>query len=151
MRNEVRRIEDQLRRAFEGEAWHGPALSEILKRVEAVRADSRPFPEAHTIRELLTHVLVWEEEAIARLQGRGHQDLAPEKDWPKGEAWTDLVARAGEVHRALLEAVGELEDSRLEDRVPGNPPTVYHLLHGVVQHNLYHAGQIALLRKATSS
>jgi hypothetical protein len=51
----------------------------------------------------------------------------------------------------MLEGVGELEDSRLEDRVPGNPLTLYHLLHGIVQHNLYHAGQIVFLTKAASS
>jgi uncharacterized damage-inducible protein DinB len=109
-----------------------------------------PLPEAHTIRELLTHILVWEEEAVARLRGEGHEALPPEKDWPEGEAWAGTIARAGMVHRELMSAVGELDDARLDERVPGNPPTVYHLLHGVVQHNLYHAGQIALLAKTRS-
>lgn len=150
MKTEVRRIQDQLRRAFEGGAWHGPSLSEILNRVKVSEVDSRPFPETHTIRELLTHILVWEEEAIERLKGGGHRDLPPERDWPDGETWAELLRRAVEVHRTLLTTVGELEDSRLEDEVPGDPPSVYHLLHGIVQHNLYHAGQIALLAKALS-
>jgi uncharacterized damage-inducible protein DinB len=150
VRKEVERVKEQLRRAHEGEAWHGPSLSEILKRVAPSHADAKPVPKAHSIRELLTHILVWEQEAIERLNGGGHPALPPEKDWPEGAPWEELVARSDEVHRALMAVVDDLDDERLEERVPGNPPTVYDLLHGIVQHNLYHAGQIALLTKAFS-
>ena len=55
----------------------------------------------------------------------------------------------GNAHRALQETILQLEDSRLKDRVPGQPYSVYFLLHGVVQHDLYHAGQIAILKKVS--
>lgn len=146
--SEVARLRDQLERAHRGEAWHGPSLGEILEGVGAEEASARPLPGTHTIFELVLHITAWENEAIARLRGLG-RDLPDEEDWPRTDAgWRDAVHRLEEVHRNLLVEMGELDDSSLDTRVQGFEQTVYVLLHGVVQHTLYHAGQIALLKKA---
>jgi len=148
--SEIERIQDQLRRAYEGSAWHGPSLSELLEGVEAESADARPIPGAHTIRELVLHILAWEKEAMRRLEGHT-TNLPDAEDWPQGAgAWTSLVDELATTHARLMEAIGKLDDGSLGDVVGGNPDTVYHLLHGVVQHNLYHGGQIAMLKKAVS-
>ncbi len=148
--SEIERIRDQLRRAYTGDAWHGPSLKEVLEGVDADTASARPIADAHSIRELVLHIVAWENEAIRRLNGAGH-DLPPEEDWPHGaDAWTQLVDELDASHTRLVEALGALDDSRLDGAVMGTGGTVYHLLHGVVQHNLYHGGQIALLRRAAS-
>jgi uncharacterized damage-inducible protein DinB len=124
-------------------------MREVLDRVDPETAAARPIPDAHTIRELVVHVIVWQKEAMDRLAGRGRDDLPPEEDWPDGEtAWNELLDELDASHEALVQAVAALDDGDLDRAVPGKPGTVYHLLHGVVQHNLYHAGQIALLAKA---
>ena len=69
---------------------------------------------------------------------------------PSPAAWRKAVAEAKSKHDALLKTVAALPESRLRDRVPGKRYDFYHMLHGVVQHELYHAGQIAILKKAQS-
>jgi len=78
---ETSRIADQLRRAFYGEAWHGPALLEILRGVSAAEAAARPLPKAHRIWEIVRHVAVWDEAARRRMAGEVVQP-APHEDWP---------------------------------------------------------------------
>ncbi len=144
---EMDRIRDQLHRALRGEAWHGPSLCEVLDGVGEDAARARPIAGAHSIVELVNHVIAWADEARARIEGRG-RELPDEEDWPAGQAWKDTMARLERSHRELDQAIGRLTDAVLADSVPGRPETIYHLLHGVVQHDLYHAGQIALLKKA---
>lgn len=148
--NENERIVDQLERAYRGDAWHGPSMRKVLDGVDAEAALARPVPNAHTIGELVVHVLAWEKEALARLTGNGRSDLPPEEDWPEGQAaWSELLEELDVVHERLSVAISECSDDRLAGAVPGRPgTTLYVLLHGVIQHNLYHAGQIALLKKA---
>ncbi len=151
--SEIERIVDQLQRAYRGNAWHGPSIREVLDGVDADAASARPLSNAHTIRELVVHVVVWEQEAMARLEGKGRDDLPPEEDWPAGAAaWADLLDELDAAHERLTAAIAELapdlSDAALGKTVAGSPGTVYHLLHGVIQHNLYHAGQMAILKKA---
>lgn len=154
MSGEVERIRDQLRRAYEGGAWHGPSLRELLEGVDAEAAVRKPIPGAHSIWEVCLHIAAWQEETVARLSGNGREDLPEEEDWPKpagdasADGWREALARLDAAHRSLEEAVGALDDERLRDPTPGSANDVYALLHGVVQHNLYHAGQIAILKKA---
>ncbi len=149
--SELERIADQLQRAYRGEAWHGPSIREVLDGVDADAASARPVSNAHTIKELVVHVVVWEQEALARLAGKGRDDLPPEEDWPAGApAWADLLDELDAAHERLTSAIAAISESdeRLDETVAGSPGTLYHLLHGVIQHNLYHAGQMAILKKA---
>ena len=146
------RIADQLRRAFDGDAWHGPAFMEVLSDVDAAKAGAKPIADVHSIWELVLHVEVWDRAAIVRLGGEVCQPTgdfnfppvvaATEADWRK------TVQALKRTHDDLVKMVEGLPDSRLTDIVPGKPYDFYHNLHGVVQHELYHAGQIALLKKA---
>ncbi len=151
---EVARIGSQLKRASEGGAWHGPALLELLADVSAEQAASRPLAGAHNIWELVLHVAAWQGFAAAALGGEPMPiDLPEEENWPpvvdaSEEAWRAAVSNVGEVNKRLRDAVRKLSDEDLEKIVDGREYTVYFLLHGVVQHGLYHAGQIALLKKA---
>ena len=145
-------IADQLRRAFEGDAWHGPALLELLQGVNAATAAAKPVGNAHSIWELVLHIAAWDAAALRRLSGEKTQ-LTGEANFPAvpkptEAAWRNGVARAKRTHERLVKTVGSLSESRLRERVPGKKYDFYHLLHGVAQHELYHAGQIAILKKA---
>lgn len=152
--SEVARIGSQLKRAVEGGAWHGPALLELLEDVSAERAAARPITDAHSIWEIVLHVAAWQEFAAEAVEGGSMPiDLADEANWPPvsdaGEAaWREAVARVGDAGRRLRLALRKLSDEDLERIVPGREYNFYFLLHGVVQHGLYHAGQVALLKKA---
>lgn len=150
--SETALIADQLRRAFDGAAWHGPALLELLEDVDAATAAARPV-HVHSIWELVLHVAVWDGAASRRLSGEKFQPtglanfpLVPKP--PTEAAWRKAVAHAKRTHDALVRMVAALPDSRLRDRVPGKKYDFFHMLHGVAQHELYHAGQIAILKKA---
>ncbi len=150
--SEISFIVDQLNRAFDGEAWHGPALMEILDDVDARTAAAHPFGKGHSIWELVLHVAAWEQVVTRRLQGQattlsdaqnfGH--VARESD----EEWQEAVQSLRQNHTELVGAVSTLAESRLTDRVPGKDYDVRFMLYGAVQHAAYHAGQIALLKRA---
>jgi uncharacterized damage-inducible protein DinB len=150
-RSEASRIADLLHHAFHGNAWHGPALLELLQDVDAATATAKPLPDIHSIWELVLHVAVWDDAALRRLDGKKWQPTGlanfPLVSAPTEAAWRKAVAEARRTHDTLVKTVAALPDSRLRDRVPGKRYDFYHMLHGIAQHELYHAGQIAILNK----
>jgi len=153
---EVDRIVDQFRRAFDGEAWHGPSVLALLEGVTAQQAAAHPIPGAHSIWDLTLHIAAWESACLRRLKGDPAQ-LSDEEDWrPVSDtsetAWENTKRFLVDTHRELLEAIANLDESRLNEPIIVNSTTpfstVYVTLHGGVQHDLYHAGQIAMLKKA---
>jgi uncharacterized damage-inducible protein DinB len=146
-------IADQLRRAFDGDAWHGPALLEVLQNVDAGTAATRFLPEVHTIWELLLHVAAWDSAASRRLGGETVQLTGtanfPVVPKPTQAAWREAIVHAKHTHDVLVQTVAALPETRLRERVPGKRYDFYFMLHGVAQHELYHAGQIAILKKAS--
>ena len=150
--SEISFLVDQLNRAFDGEAWHGPALMEILEGIEAKTAAARPITKAHCIWELVIHLAGWEQVVCRRLQGKvatlsdaqnfGHLDNTTDR------SWQTAVTNLRETHAELIKLVSALPDSRLADRVPGKDYDIRFMLYGVVQHAAYHAGQIAILKRA---
>jgi len=150
--SEAENIADQLRRAFDGSAWHGPALLELLEDIDAVTAAARPIANVHSIWELVLHIAVWDRSGLVRLGGEKYQPTGDHNFPPVNKAsetaWRKAVAETKRIHEKLVETVASLPDARLWDRVPGKRYDFYHLLHGIVQHELYHAGQIAVLKKA---
>jgi uncharacterized damage-inducible protein DinB len=149
---EVERVRDLHRRAFEGNAWHGPAVLELLAGVTWEDAVSRPVAGAHTILELVLHIAAWEETVARRLVSSEPIELSPAQDWERptfsAQAWEDAKQRLDAARAKLDAALGRLSGSRLIERVPGRDYDAGTMLHGVVQHTLYHAGQIALVKKA---
>jgi uncharacterized damage-inducible protein DinB len=149
---ETAKIVDQLVRAFEGDAWHGPAVLELLKDVDFRTASAKPWHKAHTIWDLILHIAAWD-DAVRRRMGGHKLQLTRAQDFPRvprptEAAWRKAVAELKRAHEALEKTVAEFPDPRLRERVPGKRYDFAFMLHGVVQHELYHAGQIAILKKA---
>jgi len=155
MKTQTSLLADQIRRAFDGEAWHGDSVLEILKDVDAATAAARPIMSAHSIWELVLHIATWDDVTIQRAGGKAlmptdEQNFPPVKDSSEA-AWKKDVERLKKTHNKLIETVAAFPDSRLHDQVPGKTGDYYdfyYLFSGIVQHELYHAGQIALLKKA---
>lgn len=145
-------LAEQLRRAFDGNAWHGPALLELLADVDAATAAASLLPDVHSIWELVLHIEAWDAASMERLAGKkcqpdGEANFPPVRK-PTAAAWRKAIAGAKRTHERLVKTVAGLPESRLRDRVPGKRYDFYFMLQGVAQHELYHAGQIAILKKA---
>lgn len=151
--SEVERIRDQIQRSHGGPAWHGPSVNELLANVTAETASRRPLSGAHTIWELVLHIAAWESATLTAVTGGVMPEEPEDGDWQvpanqSEEAWLRATGKLKVTQLALEESLGAFPDERLADTVPGRQYSFYFLLHGVAQHNLYHAGQIALLKKA---
>src|SRR5262245_37753895 len=107
--SEVERILDQLKRAYEGNAWHGPSIREALEGVTAAQAHARPLGNAHSIWELVQHIAVWEDVGRRRLTGdRAQIAISSPEDWPPAgdtdeAAWEQAKAALDRGHRAFVE------------------------------------------------
>ncbi len=150
--NEIERIVQQLKLAFEGGAWHGPGVLETLEGVTAKQAAAHPLAGVHSIWELVVHIAAWEDACRRRLGGN-RAELSAAEDWPpitdtNDAAWAITKAALIEGHRKLRESIAFLTEARLDEPILQSMPSVYVTIHGVIQHDLYHAGQIAILRKA---
>jgi uncharacterized damage-inducible protein DinB len=151
--SESKRIGDQLRRSFEGTAWHGPSLEEVLPGVTAETAAAHPIPGVHSIWEIVLHIATWEDIVRRRLEGEDFDDPPPEIDWKPAvnddeHSWQAALDGLKSANLALRDAISRIDDSRLKEIIPRKNYSVYYMLHGVIQHDLYHGGQIAILKKA---
>jgi uncharacterized damage-inducible protein DinB len=150
---EIERLEDQLRRSFEGEAWHGPAVLEVLAGVTADQAAAHPVAGGHSIWELVLHLAGTYRLVLRRLGGDGAQ-LSPEEDWPPlpaatPENWRDTVVTLRRLNQDVRRAVQAFAPDRLDAPLVADPPyTAYTQFIGISQHDLYHAGQMAMLKRA---
>lgn len=154
--SEIERIGDLLQFSYNGSPWHGPSLVANLEGIGAEQAVARPIPNAHCVWELVQHVTAWINEVIKVLDGEQYAVLTPEQDWPAisgtdDAAWDAALSIMDSSQEALLAAVAELPEDKLWENVEGQEFSYYWLLHGVVQHYVYHTGQIGLIKKSFTS
>jgi uncharacterized damage-inducible protein DinB len=157
--SEAARLIDQFQRAHDGDPWHGSPLRVILKGVTAEQAARKPPNGAHSIWELVLHITAWRNEVARRATGApagepAEGDYPPVGD-PTPARWTAALAALDASHANLVDAVRGMTDSHLlkpttdtRDPAVGIGVSYYELFHGIVQHDAYHAGQIAILKKA---
>lgn len=150
---------DQLERAHAGDPWHGSSRASLLGDVTAPEAHARPSPSVHSIWQLVLHMTAWTREVTRRLQG----GLAAEPemgDWPAPprapdeRAWRAALTALDEAHVALRDTVRTFDTTRLAARVGdernaplGTGVTFAQTINGLVQHDAYHSGQVALVKK----
>jgi uncharacterized damage-inducible protein DinB len=148
---ETVRIAEQLERALEGGAWHGPALKELLGDISSREAAAHPIAGAHSICELVLHIAVWDDIVRRRMSGEEIENPPPALDWPAqvngDSAWRRACERLAEGNAALRQQITAFDEARLNEEVPGQAYSFYRMLAGTVEHALYHAGQIAVLRR----
>ncbi len=153
--SDIRFLHEQLRKGYSDDPWHGPATTDLLEGLSAAEAAARPVQAGHSIWEIVLHMAAWHGEVRHRLQG-GKPGLPEEGDWPAVRevteaAWQSDLERLGSSLDQLLGTLAGLAEQDL-DRPGGglsNPGTTLRtMIHGLIQHEAYHSGQIALLRKA---
>jgi uncharacterized damage-inducible protein DinB len=157
--SEPTRLADLLDRVMTGDPWHADSVRSLLDTVTSADAVRAPVPGAHTIWQLVLHMTGWTREVQARLDGAAAGEPAA-GDWPAVAdpttvAWERDRRTLFEVHAALAVAIRRTPPAQLDepvidhrDRAAGTGMSKYVTLHGLVHHTVYHAGQIAILRRA---
>jgi hypothetical protein len=141
-------------RAYDRVSWHGTNLKGSLRGVSPAVAAWRPAPRRHNIWELTVHCAYWKYAVWRRLTGarRGSFPLEGSNWFTRPgpltpRAWTTDRRLLDRMHRQLREAVAALPAARLRDRTPGRRTTPFDLVAGIAAHDLYHAGQIQVLKR----
>ncbi len=149
--NEVQRILEQYDQTMDGVAWYGDPVWTILEGIDARCAAALPLAGVHTIWQLVMHMRFWEDVAMRRLSGPVIPDEAgnfPDTPAANEEAWQRTLEEFRHSNREFRDALSRLDPSRLDQLIPGEKRTCRNEAVGVIQHHIYHAGQIALLKKA---
>jgi uncharacterized damage-inducible protein DinB len=155
MRGEIRLLLDMLDRAFVSHGWHGPTLLGALRGVTPRQAVWRPGPRRNTIWDLVLHTAYWKYVVRRRITGdteRGQFPRAPSNwpspsDRPTAAAWRNDVRLLKRMHAELVSAVAALPPRKLGARSPTGRWTYAQMIHGVAAHDLYHTGQIQLIKR----
>ena len=143
--------------AFDRRSWHGTNLKGSIRGMTATQAAWRPRPGRHNVWEIVGHAAYWKYAVRRRLAGasRGSFPLRGSNWFPtprpaNDAAWRRSTALLADEHRQLREAVADLRPSNLSKRLRGSEITCEALVRGVAAHDLYHAGQIQLLKRLRS-
>jgi uncharacterized damage-inducible protein DinB len=149
---ELEFIVNQLKLAFDGEAWHGPALMEVLDGIDVKTAAAHPIADAHSVWELVLHLTTWERVISRRIQGEAlmppDEENFPHIQQPTETEWRKALKNLRTANADLIQLVSSMNETQLNHRVPGKDYDMRFMLTGAVQHAAYHGGQIALLKKA---
>jgi len=145
-----------LHEAFDARAWHGPSLRTAVRGVDARLATWRPAPGRHNIWETVVHAAFWKYAVRRRLTGdksrtfpiKGHNWFVRPANHASAHdaAWKDDVRLLIAEHRRLVETVAGLTPSSLRRPSRGSRQTPLFMIRGIAAHDLYHAGQVQLLR-----
>lgn len=148
--SEIERIADLLEQTFEGKPYYGPSVLDALKDVTAKIAIRKPCRSTHCIWSLVAHLTAELRYARAVLEGTADPWIEGETTWPEipntsEVAWQQAVEDLKEANRALVRAVQQLDDTVLDQNLTRVQRPYYVMLHGTIQHNVYHAGQMSLM------
>ena len=149
---EAPRILHALRKAYWGPAWHGPSVAEVLKSIDHTTAGKK-MGQGHSIITLVGHMIAWRQFTIKKIQGDVNYEVPKEVNFPSypneitQADWEKTLQQLEESQKTLEELVASQEEDWLDQSVEGRSYSFYVLIHGVIQHDLYHTGQIVLLHK----
>ncbi|HEY0656771.1 MAG TPA: DinB family protein [Chryseosolibacter sp.] len=149
MKTETEKILSLLKRTFERGAWHGPSVKEALKDVDRELALKR-IGNTHSIIELVAHMTSWRLYVINRLQGNNSYVVSDSMNFPKRDDWQNVLAELDNSQQQLLALIETFPVYKLSELVPVSEQnyTYNTLLNGIIHHDVYHAGQIMLIRRA---
>jgi hypothetical protein len=142
--------------AFDHQSWHGTNLRGSIRGLSVADAAWRPAPERHSIWEIVVHAAYWKYTVRRRLlfEAKGSFPLKGSNWFPrptKGKAapeeWKQDVKLLVEVHRSMRESVSQLSDADLVHKPQGSKVSNLTIITGIASHDLYHAGQIQLLKR----
>lgn len=153
MKENTKEIIKSLSEVFEGHPWYGESVMRKLENVPYIIGYKTCIPDSHSVAEIIGHLISWKTYALEKL--RANKDFSieidTEDDWPQikvqsPEEWEELKRKLVAVQSEIYACLSMKEnDSYLEEKVPGKDYNFRHLLKGILQHDIYHIGQIGLI------
>lgn len=153
MNKETQSIIRNLQTVTDGEPWYGQSVLAILEEIDPAHTHISPGNKGHSLAELLYHMLTWMEFTLKRLEDSKEMDpeMTDKLDWrtinPRVHTWEKGMASFRSVSKKIIELLGEKDDSFLSKKVTYRTYDFRFLLNGLIQHNIYHLGQIAYINK----
>jgi len=148
----IRRIEN----VNSGEPWFGRAVFVILEEVDAKKVSIKPNCTEHSMLELLYHMITWADFTLKRLEKNNKMDLSAfeKMDWrelnPKLHSWKKALAEFKAIHKKIIALLDKKDDDFLLEIVDYRKYNYRFLLNGMIEHSIYHLGQVAYLNKMLS-
>ena len=149
MVSETDRIARLLDKTFDRQPWYGSSIMEMLQQLSPAMLDMHQG-KAHSIIELVLHMTAWRKFVIHRLKGDDSFQIEGDLNFPKPGTWENVVADLKATQTELMSAIQSFPENRLSELVPSSTfkYTYYTLLHGIIQHDIYHLGQIAYIKSS---
>ena len=153
MNKEVQSILRNLQNTLSGEPWFGRAIYPILEEVDESKVFINPGNSEHSLIELLYHMITWAEFCLKQLEKASPQEMkeVESRDWreidSKNLTWKNGMGEFRKIHEQIISVLDTKEDSFLKEIVPGREFNFRFMLNGLIQHNIYHLGQIAYVKK----
>ena len=136
----------KLKGLFDGPAWHGPSILEVLNKISNDHARNA-FKNSHTLIEIIGHMTIWRKFVIEKLKGNDSFDVLEEENFPKLNDLKEAIEALNESQAELLKSISHYPESKLSDLVPGRSYSFKIMLNGIIHHDLYHLGQLSLLSR----
>ena len=143
--SDLQKIKKLIERSFDQQPWYGPSIIATLKDISSNKAFNR-LPESHSIIELVCHMTAWRKFVIDQLRGNP-REINEAENFPPPTTWEDAMTALQQSQADLLKAIDSFPEDRLNEKVPLREYCFYFMLNGLIQHDVYHLGQIALLKK----
>lgn len=153
MNKEIQSIIRNLRNVNTGEPWYGRSVYEMLEEVDSSTVYTKLNEDCHSLIELLCHMITWAEFSLKRIEGDKEHDLAVSEkmDWreinPTVHTWKKGLSEFKAIHKKINQLLDKKEDEFLKENVDYRKYNFRFLLKGLIQHNIYHIGQITYLNK----
>ena len=136
----------QLVSVFNGPAWHGPSVLETLEKVKEQNANNS-FKGSHDLAEIIAHMTAWRKFVIEHLNGNDAYEVSDELNFPESKNISDAIDQLKASQSLLIETILKFPEERLKEKVGNRPYTYQFMAYGIINHDLYHLGQIALLNR----
>ncbi len=152
MKTQITHLKSLLTKTFEKGAWHGPAVMEVLSDIDEKSAQLR-LPNTHNIIELVGHMTAWRTFVVKKLQGDRGYKVSDAMNFPEPTGWLTALKELKKSQAELVKELDQFPDSKLEELIPHDAYkcTFSTVLHGIMHHDLYHIGQISLIKKSLQS
>jgi uncharacterized damage-inducible protein DinB len=153
MNTEILQIAGQLKETYEGAPWFGQNVKALLQDAGAVDVFEKPNSQ-HSLLELLWHIITWRDFTLSRLQPTAEKNSRyfEQQDWQlldetNKNLWHEGLRKLEQLQMELVDVLQQQKDSLLVQTVPERTYNFRTLLYGIVQHDIYHLGQIAYVTK----
>jgi uncharacterized damage-inducible protein DinB len=153
MKNEMQSIIRNLENTLGGTPWYGRPVYELLEEIDPAMAYKKPNENSHSLADLLYHMITWADFALKRIEGDKEKDMAAfeKMDWreidPAVHTWKKGLTEFRSIHKKIIQLLEKKDDEFLKEIVDYRNYNFRFLLNGFIQHNIYHIGQIAYLKK----